>query len=277
MSNQELALYLKGQQKSLASILPKQIPTEQFFRTILMACDNNPKLYDADYESLMIACRKAALDGLLLDNREAALVPFKNNTKGIVEITYMPMYQGLLKKIRQSGLVSTIIANVVYENDEFDYYVDENGPKMLHRPTFEDRGNKRLVYAHAKLKDDSIQVEILTPADVNHIKKSSKTATFNDSPWKHHEAEMWRKTALRRIAKYLPTSAELERLYQSDNEDYRFDKALDVTPPTNTNEQTSSLEQQSMLDALASKFEPNFRGDDKMNSAIDELYSEIKG
>jgi recombination protein RecT len=45
--------------------------------------------------------------------------------------------------------------------------------------------------------------------EVEDVKKSSKAGNFG--PWKTHEDEMWRKTAIRRLAKYLPLSVEFAK------------------------------------------------------------------
>ena len=123
MNNQattkELALQLKGMTKKIESLLPKQITSERFNRTVMMAIERNPYLLKMEQHSLLKACQLAAADGLLLDGREAALVPFNK------EVNYIPMYQGVLKKIRQSGELASIFCNVVtkaeYEVGAFKY------------------------------------------------------------------------------------------------------------------------------------------------------------
>jgi len=45
--------------------------------------------------------------------------------------------------------------------------------------------------------------------EIEKIRKTSKAAKSSFSPWNTHYEEMARKTAIRRIAKYLPLSPEL--------------------------------------------------------------------
>lgn len=47
-------------------------------------------------------------------------------------------------------------------------------------------------------------------------KRSSQSANSDYSPWKTHEEEMWRKTAIRAIAALLPLSPELRDAVASD-------------------------------------------------------------
>src|SRR4051812_38118254 len=61
--------------------LPKGMPTERFVRTILTAVQINPDLMVADRKSLILACMKAAQDGLMPDGREGALVVYNTKVK----------------------------------------------------------------------------------------------------------------------------------------------------------------------------------------------------
>jgi recombination protein RecT len=67
--------------QQLAQALPSHISIEKFQRTLMSAVKADPELLRADRRSLFNACEKSALDGLLCDKREAALVIFKRNFK----------------------------------------------------------------------------------------------------------------------------------------------------------------------------------------------------
>mgnify|MGYP000483537483 CR=1 FL=1 len=226
---------LAKQERSLQSVLPAHIPAKKFMRTVVGAVQNNPELLQADQSSVLQSCQKAAQDGLLLDNREAALVTF--NTKvgdsWVKKAQYMPMMGGILKKARNSGDISSIGAHVVYDNDEFDYFIDEDGTHLKHRPLFDgDRGGLRLAYATAKLKDGTTQIEVMTREEIEQVRRVSKSGSDKKTGapigiWKQWPAEMWKKTVLRRLCKYLPSSADLDQVFDADNEDYD-----DIEEPT---------------------------------------------
>jgi recombination protein RecT len=92
-----------------AAALPKHISVEKFTRVALTAIQNNPDLaVKADRRSLFGACVRLAQDGLLPDGREAAIVMFGDKAQA------MPMIAGILRKVRQSGEVSRVSAQVVY-------------------------------------------------------------------------------------------------------------------------------------------------------------------
>jgi len=109
----ELKAELVQMTATFQAALPKSIPAERFIRTIVTAVQMEPKLLAADRKSLFLACMKAAQDGLLLDGREAGLSVYNDRQNGGQTVAYLPMVGGILKKIRQSGEISSVRAHVV--------------------------------------------------------------------------------------------------------------------------------------------------------------------
>lgn len=214
-----------------AAALPPQIPVEKFVRTTLTAVQMNPELLGADRRSLLGACMKAAQDGLLLDGREAAPVIFR--TKEGPKVQYMPMVGGILKKIRNSGELASIGAHVVYDKDLFKYTLGDD-EKIEHTPSLDsDRGKPIACYAIAKTKDGAIYREVMSVADVEKVRNASRAS--QSGPWVQWWDEMARKTVIRRIAKRLPSSADLDQVLANDNEASGFVQTphsapIDVTP-----------------------------------------------
>jgi recombination protein RecT len=203
-----------------ALALPSHISPEKFQRVAITAIQNNPDLVQADRRSLYAACMKSAQDGLLPDGREAALVTFNTKQKDgtwVKAVQFMPMLAGILKKVRQSGELATIHADVVYANDKFRYWVDTSGQHIEHEPIlFGERGNAIGVYAMAKTKDGSIFVQPLSLADIEKIRAVSKSK--DGGPWSQWWSEMAKKSAIRRLAKYLPQSTDVESILHADDE-----------------------------------------------------------
>ncbi len=218
-------------QPEFQAALPPQIPVEKFIRTTLTAVQMNPELLGADRRSLLGACMKAAQDGLLLDGREAAPVIFR--TKEGPKVQYMPMVGGILKKIRNSGELASISAHVVYSNDQFEYELGDN-ENIVHKPFLgEDRGKPIAVYAVAKTKDGAIYREVMSVADVDKVRQASRAK--DAGPWVQWWDEMAKKTVIRRMAKRLPSSADVDQVLASDNEASGFvqierREAINITP-----------------------------------------------
>jgi recombination protein RecT len=194
---------LTAMEPEFKAALPPHIPVEKFKRVALTAIQNTPALVNADRRSLFGAFVRLAQDGLLPDGREAAIVMFGNKAQA------MPMIAGILKKIRQSGEVAKVSAQVVYSNDKFvvKYGFDEDVehvPPALNEP----RGEPIGAYATAVLKDGSQLLEVMSLEDIEKVRKVSRAA--NNGPWVTWFGEMARKTVMRRLAKRLPMSTDLE-------------------------------------------------------------------
>lgn len=200
--------------------LPSHISAERFQRVAITAIQNSPDLLNADRRSLYSACMKLAQDGLIPDGREAALVTFNTKQKDgtwIKNVQAMTMVAGILKKVRQSGELATIHSAVVYKNDQFRYWVDSDGQHIEHEPVlFGERGAAIGVYAMAKTKDGSVFVQPLSLADVEKIRAASRSK--DGGPWVSWWEEMAKKSAIRRLAKYLPQSTDIEQALKSDDE-----------------------------------------------------------
>jgi recombination protein RecT len=221
---------LTKMQPEFHAALPAQIPVEKFIRTTMTAVQMNPELLQADRRSLLGACMKAAQDGLMLDGREAAPVIFR--TKEGPKVQYMPMIGGILKKIRNSGELASISAQVAYANDFFEYELGDD-EKITHKPFLGgDRGKPLAVYAIARTKDGAVYREVMSVAEIEKVRQASRAA--NAGPWVQWWDEMARKTVIRRIAKRLPSSADVDHVFDADNEasGFAFDRRapVNVTP-----------------------------------------------
>jgi recombination protein RecT len=208
----QLRHYLDQRMNEIKTALPAHISPERFIRVVLTAAQINPEIIACDKQSLWNACMRAANDGLLPDGVEAALVPFKSKA------TYIPMYQGLLKKFRNSGEFKWVTAGLVYEGDEYDHWIDETGEHFKHRPADDNAGKKvRRVYALATTKEGGSFIADMSLSEVNKRRSMSRTQR-EDAPWKVWPEEMMKKTALRQLSKLLPKSSDLDALIRRDEE-----------------------------------------------------------
>lgn len=210
--------------KTFQSVLPSHISPEKFMRTIVGAVQNNPDILSCDRQTIYSSCQKAAQDGLILDGREAALVKF--NGKEGPTCQYMPMVRGLLKKIRNSGKVSTIRAEIVCKMDAFSFNPAKDEIPNHNPDWFEvegSRGDMIGAYAVCKLKDGNYEVEIMSLKDIEKVRKKSKSGNdFKTNKakgiWADWYDEMAKKTVLRRLEKRLPSSADVDQMMEHDNE-----------------------------------------------------------
>jgi recombination protein RecT len=202
---------LEKSKSQIAMALPKHLNADRIVRVAMTSIQRTPQLLECDPITLVGAVIQSAQLGLEPDGvlGHAYLVPFRNNKKGRMEVQFIPGYKGLIDLARRSGQVVSIGAHVVYSNEKFTlkFGFEET---LEHEPMPpSQRGEKKGVYAVARLKDGSVHFEWLWAEEVEDVKKSSKASNFG--PWKTHEDEMWRKTAIRRLAKYLPLSVEFAK------------------------------------------------------------------
>jgi recombinational DNA repair protein RecT len=72
-----------------------------------------------------------------------------------------------------------------------------------------------------KLKNGETQFEVMNKEQILAIRDRSSAKTKDGNivgPWKTDEAEMWRKTVVRRASKYMPLSTEAQRAVAVDNQ-----------------------------------------------------------
>ena len=213
--------------------LPRQMDVNKFISVAKLTLNKNPKLLQADKTSLMQTFMKAAQDGLYLDGREAAAVQYGN------QVNYLPMVEGVIKLMHNSGLIKTISAEVVYENDCFEYELGSN-PHVKHIPLLVgNKGNRICVYCYVQTANDGEYIEIMNMDDLDKCKQQAKGASSPHSPWVKWFDQMAKKTVIHRIAKRLPKNDAINSVVRID-EDTDFKQAVNVTPTPDKQEQPLS-------------------------------------
>ena len=138
------------------------------------------------------------------------------------------MLAGVIKVLHNSGLIKSICAEVVYENDLFDYELG-TAPKITHKPLIVgDRGKPICVYAIAVTTNDGEFYEIMSMDDIEKCRQVSKAASSPHSPWVKWFDQMAKKTVMHRIAKRLPTNDAINSVVRLDDE-ASFKEPVNVT------------------------------------------------
>lgn len=233
---QELAM----REGHLRSLLPQAMTVDKFQAIVVAAVADNMDLLDCDRASLLKACLSAAELGLSLNKSmaEADILKVWDGRLKRNVAQFRPRYKGLMKLALQSGEVLKIESRLVYERDVFE--VEEGiESRIIHKHGLSDRGEKVGAYCVWKLKNGETQFEIMSKEEILSIRNRSSSKTKDGvivGPWKTDEAEMWRKTVVRRASKYMPLSTEAQRAVMVDNyadgvieaDDYSGDE-MDIT------------------------------------------------
>ncbi len=207
---------LDKMQGQIAMALPRHCTAERMIRVGMTAIQRTPKLLECSDRSLLgaiVECSQLGLepDGIL---GHAYLVPFKNRHTQQYEAQLIPGYKGLIDLARRSGQLSTIFAQTVRQEDEFDF---EYGlePALKHRPTRKtEPGPIIAFYAVAHLRDGGRQFKVMWKREVDAIRGQSKAS--KEGPWVTHYEAMGEKTCLRQLCKLLPCSVELQKAVTLD-------------------------------------------------------------
>ncbi len=204
--------------------LPRAMDSDRFARLLLTAANATPALFECDPTSFLAAGVAAAQLGLEPNDARglAYLLPYNDSKRGKI-VQLIIGYRGMMDLARRSGMVSSINAFPVYEDDEFTYALGLE-PTLHHVPADGDEDPRKLthVYAVAKVNGDP-QFVVMTRKQIDKTRAGVKGSDSAYSPWTKHYVEMARKTAIRRLCKYLPQTVEMAQAIATE------ERALNLT------------------------------------------------
>ena len=210
-----MQVYIKQMQGEIKKALPAVITPERFTRIVLSALSTNPKLAQTTpqsfLESFLAAMMTAAQLGMEPNTPlgQAYLIPYYNNKSRCNECQFQLGYKGLIDLAYRSGEVSIIQAQVVYENDAFDYSFGLE-PILKHIPAAVDRGDPIYVYAMFRTKDGGFGFDVMSIDAVRSFAQQY-SKSFSSGPWQTNFEEMAKKTVLKKVLKYAPLKSDFLR------------------------------------------------------------------
>ncbi len=198
----------------IETALPKHLTADRMIGVALTTLQRTPLLAKCTQASFFNAMLSLSQFGLEPDGRNAHLIPFKNNKTGQYEVQLILDYKGLVELAMRSGKVANIHADVVCENDEFEYNM---GEVKTHKVDFrKPRGDVYAVYCVCTFKDGTKKAEAMSREEVEAIRRRSRAG--QSGPWVTDWAEMSKKTVFKRLSKWLPLSPEFRDAVQRDDD-----------------------------------------------------------
>lgn len=214
---------LVRQADAIKAALPAVMTPERFSRIALTAVGGNPKLQEAVVKSpktFLGALMTAAQLGLEPNTPlgQAYLIPYNNSKKvngqwvKVPEVSFQLGVKGLTELAYRSGEVTSIYAEVVYENDKFEYELGLD-PKLKHIPAMSNRGKAIYYYGVFKTKSGATGFKVMSYDDVlAHAKRFSKSYnseknTFS-GPWQTDFDAMGKVVVLKAALKYAPLKSD---------------------------------------------------------------------
>lgn len=216
----------QNKQPSIRDLVQQQAPqieaqlagvlnSTAFVRTVLSEIQKTPALAQASPQSLLGAVMLAAQLKLEIGSAlgHFYLTPRKDRGEQIV----LPIvgYQGLIELAYRSGRVSKIETFLIREGDQFDFWADSTGGmQYTWRPGTvgeQDAPWTGVIASASPSAGGPPMWAYLPKAKV----LGRRPTNWDRGPWKTHEEEMARKTAVRELAPYLPKSTEFAQAVQA--------------------------------------------------------------
>lgn len=242
--------------------------SQQFMATMALMAQKEPKIADATPQSLMTALMACVSLDLMPNTPEqfAYVIPYNNKRNGSIEAQFQIGYKGMVELAYRTGQIKAINAELVFPQDDFEVLLGTERV-LRHKPDYSIDRTKfndiTHVYATAKLANGETVFEVLPVSDLKKIKDSAK-ASSTASPWATWPESMAKKTAVKRLLKLLPQSAEDNRLVVAAEidslaeagkltitEDGQVGEAPALVEPELTDEQKAEVK--SEAEALADK------------------------
>jgi recombination protein RecT len=204
----QLVSWIRKQQDDIAMAAASHIKPSAIVRVTQGALRRDDKLLAAaiaNPQSLLYALLDCARLGHEPDTDDYYLVPFGQ------EVTGIEGYKGIIERMFRAGGVTSVVAQVVRQRDRYAPR-GENTPPLHEYDDFasaEERGAMRGAYAYAIFTSGHCsQVIRMGRAEIMEHKAASRGSNRSDSPWQVWEPAMWKKTVLRGLEPYVPTSNE---------------------------------------------------------------------
>lgn len=204
----KIVAWVRAQQDDIAMIAASHVKPAAIVRVTQGALRRNDKLMAAaiaNPQSLLYALLDAARLGHEPDTDDYYLVPFGN------EVTGIEGYKGIIERMYRAGGVTSVVAEVVRQRDVYRR-TSATTPPVHEYDEFADpaaRGELRGAYAYAVMPGGGYsKIITMGRAEIMEHKAKSRGSDRSDSPWQQWEPAMWKKTVLRALEPYVPTSTE---------------------------------------------------------------------
>ncbi len=243
-------------QAQIQASLPPSVSLDRFTAVTISAINHNPDLLNAERNSFYNAVVKAAQDGLLPDGNDAVLNIYntKVGEKWVKKVQYQRMVGGIIKLFEKAGIDA--FAESVYQNDEFQFWNDNDGQHIVHKPTRlgQPKGERIGAYAVARRPGGrSAIIQVMDMEDLTKVRAASKSP--DKGPWAVWTERMEQKSALHRLKKRVAAIDEEAAKHLSGLDDELLDDKPEPveqpkpTVPTGNEARPRSL--QAVVDAEA--------------------------
>lgn len=149
-------------------------------------------------DSIALCMIKGAFLGLDFLSGECYAIPYSG------EMNFQTDYKGEIKVCKKHSIqpIKDIFAKVVREGDLYDEGVEDGKQKLTFKPLPFNNGKMIGAFAIVTFKDGSMLYESMSAEDIEGVRQNYSKAKDSDA-WKKSSGEMYRKTVIRRLSKYI--------------------------------------------------------------------------
>lgn len=163
-------------------------------------------------DSIALCMIKGAFLGLDFLSGECYAIPYNK------EMNFQTDYKGEIKVCKKHSIqpIKDIFAKIVREGDLYDEGVEDGKQKLVFKPL--PFNNKKIIGAFAIVTytDGSMIYESMSAEEIEGVRENYSKAKDSDA-WKKSSGEMYRKTVIRRLSKYIEKDFEkVEQLMAYD-------------------------------------------------------------
>ena len=207
----ELQSLMSQAESRFLSLMGDATKTRQFAQILLTSVQKSPSLQKCTPMSIVGCALELGGLGLSPDQQlgQAYMVPYKDQAQ--LQIGY----KGFIALAKRASNIIFHPPGVVREGDHF---IHKRGMDQTldHIESHEVRGEISHVYVVVEFADGRKLCESMNRDQVLKIKNRSPSS--GSGPWVTDEEEMWKKTVIRRLAKYLDLSPELNKAVALDEQ-----------------------------------------------------------
>jgi recombination protein RecT len=208
---------IRTYRSAIAQAIPRHLTVDRVIQQATTLVSRSPAIAECSVESIIGATMQASILGFqpVAALGQCYFVPFYNKKSGKKEVQFIIGYKGYIDLARRSNEIKSIYGYPVFENDTFEFELGLE-PKLKHIPAIGHRGNLTHAYAVAKFINGGEAFDVVTREDVMKRKNVSQAKGSEFSPWNTWEEEMWVKTAIKTLQKWLPLSVEQQQTIATD-------------------------------------------------------------
>lgn len=218
---------------------PNYSPENALKGAWIILSDQGDVLTKCTQPSIASALFKMCIEGLSPIKGQGYFIPYGD------KLTWIRNYNGSIALAKRLGGVQNVTANVVFEGDQFEYAVNEDGYQYLitHKPSLSRDMDKMIgAYAVVIYQDGRRNLEYMTMDEIRTAWKQG--ATKGESPaHKKFPQEMAKKTVINRACKAPINSSDDGYLFSNETEEFETeDIAHEVVQEVNATTGTKKIE-----------------------------------